>query len=247
MTVTDSKCFNQNLTVTTPVTSTLTLYGIAKLPTLDTLTFDNASNSVMWSGDLDKFSELAVYAIDANGEAYPLYKTDKELDIKGGNATISIPENMPSGTYTIRAVAKTANESSNPIVDADNKLSYTNPNQPKKPEFSASLGGDYSIDLKVTNAAEYDGFKATVYEVSDGKATPTIFNNVDASVDENGTITVGGQYSQTVYEYKDEKNNKEYKITPNDYEKLTENEKSEIYRKERNSRSVCRKAIQSRT
>lgn len=231
VTVTDSKCFNQNLTVTTPVTSTLTLYGIAKLPTLDTLTFDNASNSVMWSGDLDKFSELAVYAIDANGEAYPLYKTDKELDIKGGNATISIPENMPSGTYTIRAVAKTANESSNPIVDADNKLSYTNPNQPKKPEFSASLGGDYSIDLKVTNAAEYDGFKATVYEVSDGKATPTIFNNVDASVDENGTITVGGQYSQTVYEYKDEKNNKEYKITPNDYEKLTENEKAKYTEK----------------
>lgn len=182
-------------------------------------------------GDLDKFSELAVYAIDANGEAYPLYKTDKELDIKGGNATISIPENMPSGTYTIRAVAKTANESSNPIVDADNKLSYTNPNQPKKPEFSASLGGDYSIDLKVTNAAEYDGFKATVYEVSDGKATPTIFNNVDASVDENGTITVGGQYSQTVYEYKDEKNNKEYKITPNDYEKLTENEKAKYTEK----------------
>ena len=225
VTVTDCNYFNQNLTVTTPVTSTLTLYGIAKLPTLDTLTFDGTSK-VTWSGDLDKFSELAIYATDANGEAYPLYKTSAKTAINGGNASIRIPENMQSGTYTIRAVAKTADESSNPIIDAAEKLLYTNSKQPTKPEFSASLGGDYSIDLNVTNAAKYDGFKATVYEIADGKATPTIFNNVDASADENGIITVGGQYSKTVYT---DENGKE--ISYNYYERLSEDEKAKITQK----------------
>lgn len=225
VTVTDCNYFNQNLTVTTPVTSTLTLYGIAKLPTLDTLTFDGTSK-VTWSGDLDKFSELAIYATDANGEAYPLYKTSDKLAINGGNASIRIPENMPSGTYMIRAVAKTADESSNPIVDAAKKLLYTNSKQPTKPEFSASLGGDYSIDLNVTNAAKYDGFKATVYEIADGKATPTIFNNVDASADENGIITVGGQYSKTVYT---DESGKE--ISYNYYEKLSNDEKAKCTEK----------------
>lgn len=226
VTVTDSGYFNKNLTVTTPVTSTLTLYGMAKLPTLDTLTFDKASSKVMWSGSSDEFSELAVYAIDENGEAYPLFKTDDKSVIKGKSATISIPENMPSGTYTIRAVAKTANESSNPIVDAVEKLSYTNKNQPSEPEFTASLGGDYSIDLKGINTAGYDGFKATVYEMSDGKATPTVFNNIDVSADENGTITVGGQYSKTVYT--DESGNE---ISLSDYEKLSNDEKAKITQK----------------
>lgn len=199
--VTDPSNFNKIMKVTTKTASSITLYSMSKLPTLDSVSLNN--NTVTWQGTkFDDFSSIAVYAIGGDDEVYPLYKTDKADEIASGSAAISIPENMPSGEYTIRAVGSTKDESSNPMAVAAEKFNYTNSAQPQAPSFTASLGGDYSIDLKGINSSLYDGYKVTVYEVADGKNVPTIFSNNNIGKDDNGQladiVTVGGQYSQTI-------------------------------------------------
>lgn len=201
ITVTDPAQFNKNISVKTTTASGLTLYALSKLPTLDRIQAEN--NTLTWDGtSLEKFSSLAVYAVSADNVLYPLYKTDQNADIQKKTAAISIPENMPSGEYTIRAVGTTSDESANPIVDADTKLTYTNPNQPEAPQFTVRLGGDYSLDLSGLDSAKYDGYKINIYEVENGKNQLTVFHDLDIAKNTDGMlpseITVGGQYTQTV-------------------------------------------------
>mgnify|MGYP000772506604 CR=1 FL=1 len=173
----------------------MTIYALSKLPTIDNAVLNN--NTVTWSGeDLDKFNSLTIYAEDSNNEVYPLYKTENVNDIKSKSANIIMPENMPSGEYTVKVVATTTDESANPVVTTDKKLNYTNPSQPSAPTFNVALGGDYSIDLTGINQYNYDGYKVSIYEVQDGKNVPTVFDNM--TVSGSDVITVGGQYTKTV-------------------------------------------------
>ncbi|MBD9025561.1 MAG: hypothetical protein EGR09_01625, partial [Clostridiales bacterium] len=195
ITVTDENYFNKALQLKTGIASSVTIYALSKLPTIDNAVLNN--NTVTWSGeDLDKFNSLTIYAEDSNNEVYPLYKTENVNDIKSKSANITMPENMPSGEYTVKVVATTTDESANPVVTTDKKLNYTNPSQPSAPTFNAALGGDYSIDLTGINQDNYDGYKVSIYEVQDGKNVPTVFDNI--TVSGSDVITVGGQYTKTV-------------------------------------------------
>ena len=174
ITVTDENYFNKALQLKTGIVSSVTIYALSKLPTIDNAVLNN--NTVTWSGeDLDKFNSLTIYAEDSNNEVYPLYKTENVNDIKSKSANITMPENMPSGEYTVKVVATTTDESANPVVTTDKKLNYTNPSQPSAPTFNVALGGDYSIDLTGINQDNYDGYKVSIYEVQDGKNVPTVF------------------------------------------------------------------------
>ena len=195
ITVTDENYFNKALQLKTGIASSVTIYALSKLPTIDNAVLNN--NTVTWSGeDLDKFNSLTIYAEDSNNEVYPLYKTENVNDIKSKSANIIMPENMPSGEYTVKVVATTTDESANPVVTTDKKLNYTNPSQPSAPTFNVALGGDYSIDLTGINQDNYDGYKVSIYEVQDGKNVPTVFDNM--TVSGSDVITVGGQYTKTV-------------------------------------------------
>ena len=192
ITVTDENYFNKALQLKTGIASSVTIYALSKLPTIDNAVLNN--NTVTWSGeDLDKFNSLTIYAEDSNNEVYPLYKTENVNDIKSKSANITMPENMPSGEYTVKVVATTTDESANPVVTTDKKLNYTNPSQPSAPTFNVALGGDYSIDLTGINQDNYDGYKVSIYEVQDGKNVPTVFDNM--TVSGSDVITVGGQIS----------------------------------------------------
>ena len=194
ITVTDENYFNKALQLKTGIASSVTIYALSKLPTIDNAVLNN--NTVTWSGeDLDKFNSLTIYAEDSNNEVYPLYKTENVNDIKSKSANIIMPENMPSGEYTVKVVATTTDESANPVVTTDKKLNYTNPSQPSAPTFNVALGGDYSIDLTGINQYNYDGYKVSIYEVQDGKNVPTVFDNM--TVSGSDVITVGGQYTKT--------------------------------------------------
>lgn len=195
ITVTDENYFNKALQLKTGIASSVTIYALSKLPTIDNAVLNN--NTVTWSGeDLDKFNSLTIYAEDSNNEVYPLYKTENVNDIKSKSANITMPENMSSGEYTVKVVATTTDESANPVVTTDKKLNYTNPSQPSAPTFNVALGGDYSIDLTGINQDNYDGYKVSIYEVQDGKNVPTVFDNM--TVSGSDVITVGGQYTKTV-------------------------------------------------
>lgn len=140
ITVTDENYFNKALQLKTGIASSVTIYALSKLPTIDNAVLNN--NTVTWSGeDLDKFNSLTIYAEDSNNEVYPLYKTENVNDIKSKSANITMPENMPSGEYTVKVVATTTDESANPVVTTDKKLNYTNRHQPSAPTFNVALGG----------------------------------------------------------------------------------------------------------
>ena len=173
---------------------------MAKLPSITKAEFDANTKTVGWDGTgFDKFSGVAVYAVSADGKTYSLAEAESYADISKKSAVINIPENMPSGEYTIRVVGTTKDESSNPIVDAAQKLTYENVNQPSAPKFSAKTGGDYTIDLSGFDSTGYDGYTVNVYEVDNsGKNIPTVFSNIDVSDVEKSVITTGGRYSKTV-------------------------------------------------
>ena len=92
---------------------------------------------------------------------------------------------------------RSVDETANPSAVADTKLTYINSNQPSAPEVTATLGGDYSIDLSIANRAIYDGFVATVYELENGTWVETMFQDLYMENDGTGVLTVGGQYSFT--------------------------------------------------
>ncbi len=196
--------FNNTYTITTPVAVTSSdVVGFTKLPTLTGVTKDNDKATI--TGDLGEFDEIIVVAQNADDDSaapYPLYKSDAKL--ADGTTSVEVdleyPTNMPSGNYVLRAYATSAESA--PRAQSST-FSYTNPNQPKVPTaVEVTLGGDYSIDVSVTNAAgeDYDGYRATIL---DSTGEPTIFSDLDIPKDEDGTLAstfaVGGRYTTTQY------------------------------------------------
>ncbi len=196
--------FNSTYTITTPeAITTSNVVGFAKLPTLDSVTKSGEKATI--TGDLDSFDEITIFAQDANDATaapYPLYKSSAKLG--EGTASIDVtldyPMNMPTGDYVLRAFATSAETA--PRVESDS-FSYINPHQPNAPTaVQIALGGDYSIDVNVTNdpGEDYDGYRVTIY---DNVGTATIFADLDIPKDENGTLAtnfaVGGRYTTTQY------------------------------------------------
>lgn len=204
--VTDAANFDKDLTLRTPVSSNVTLYSMAKLPSITKVDFDANTKTVSWEGtQFEKFGSVAVYAVpvkkdnDVNSSdekesqvSYPLATTNNAAD---RSIKINIPENMPSGEYTIRVVGTTKDESSNPIVDATQKLTYVNEHQPQAPKFGAKPGGDYTIDLSVVDSTGYDGYTVNIYEVGKDEK---VFSDVNVAKTEKNVITVGGRYTKSV-------------------------------------------------
>ena len=63
ITVTDENYFNKALQLKTGIASSVTIYVLSKLPTIDNAVLNN--NTVTWSGeDLDKFNSLTLYVIN---------------------------------------------------------------------------------------------------------------------------------------------------------------------------------------
>lgn len=219
--ITDKDKFGKNLTLKTPVSSSVTLYAMEKLPSITSAEFDKDKMTVSWDGtQLDRFDSVAVYAAEVPaGKNSDLFADEKKSEVKSyplastSNATaksiqIEIPKNMPSGDYTIRVVGTTNDKSSNPIVDAAQKLTHKNENQPQPPKFSIKSGGDCTISLSGLDPAKYKGYTVNIYEVDEkGKYSTTIFSDVDFDAEkiEKNTITVGGHYTKTVT--RDEKGN----------------------------------------
>lgn len=220
ITFTDEKNYNKDFKLNTPIAADLTLYAMEKLSTIDTFDYNKDLQTVTWDGNnLDNMESISVYATSETGDFTQVYKTEDKSEIASKTGAITIPNDMQSGEYTLRIVGTTLDKTSNPMVDASQKLIYTNPNQPSAPNFETSLGGDYSIDLtNITPSVQdedYDGYYVNIYETEntnlfkqmfkkDSKPEPieTIFKDILIERDEAGNLpsafVVGGQYTQTV-------------------------------------------------
>ncbi len=197
-TVTDADCFDKEISVTTTLISDATVYGMPRLPGLDSISVNGTEAELV--GDVSGLDGLVIYAIAEDGSRYVIYE-----GAANRNVTLVYPENMPSGSYTVTAVGSTADMTSNPIVSLEN-FAYENPNTPEKPTLNGiALGGDYTVDVAVTApAGDFDGYLVTVYELGeDGSLAPTVYSDVLMDKGQT-TLTLGGQYTSTVDAYTQE-------------------------------------------
>lgn len=206
--VTESRYFDQEITVSTPAISQLTLYGLTRLADLEKMQVSGTTATITGS-KLHEISKLAVYAVDETDNAWTLAEVD--TDTVSGNtvkAALRFPGNMPSGSYTLKAVGVVPDETDTPVANpmVETPFNYTNPNQPKTPTAVASLGGDYSLDVTASASGSFDGYSLTVYEQTAQGLENTVFQQQTFPAD-GKVMTVGGQYTVPVADAMDEDGN----------------------------------------
>ena len=196
-TVTDSQYFsNHNFLIYGDTLEDTQVYGMPRFADIESIELDSSATTLTVNGDVDSLDKITVYANNGTSAYYVLYEGTSSESI-----ALTYPELMPSGTYTITAVGATDDKTSNPIAEIKN-VNYTNPNEPNKPSsVTATLGGDYSIDISVADSDDnYDGYLATVYEVdAEGNLVPTIFK--DILMEKANVLTVGGRYTTSIDDY----------------------------------------------
>ncbi|MBR2929863.1 MAG: hypothetical protein IKC32_01415 [Clostridia bacterium] len=182
LSVTDDAYFGKEITLSSGVWSTVKLMGIERVADLYTVSVSEDLKTVSVSGkSVDQLSEMKILAETADGAFYLLAEVDPASLTESGvtDQPISIPLNMPSGDYTVKAVGtvldSAGEELASPMASAT--FTYVNPDQPKAPaSASITLSGDYTVTLTTdTDTTDRDGFVTTVWEVGEGGRAATVF------------------------------------------------------------------------
>ena len=234
---TDMGCFDNEITVSTPTYSELSLIGIAKTTRLYSvgMSSDMTEATVTGSG-LELLSDLSIYAVDKDGALYLLASAASDV-ITEDNFTVAIevPENLPTGSYTLKAIGTVKNdegeEVASPSVEASFK--YVNANQPKTPiSATLALSGNYTVSLDVTADSGIDGYLTTIYEVTEDGYVATVFKDTETALADGQTaadgmaILLGGRFSNTdendITTYYGLEAGKRYAVSVQGY-KITEN------------------------
>ena len=203
----EDSCFDSNIEVNTITSSELKVLGIAKTTTLSAVTLSEDLNTATVSGKgLNLLSTLGIYAEDSNGALYLLSMTENEaLNANEAIINIEIPENLPTGTYKVKAIGtvkdSAGNDIASPMVETD--LIYENPNQPKAINSAKiNINGNYTVSATIDCDELTDGFTVTVYEKTADGYTPTVYKDIDITADsfedKNNLVAIlGGRYSNT--------------------------------------------------
>ena len=134
---TDVKCFDNEITVSTPTYSEPSLMGIARTTRLDSVALNPGMTEATVNGEgLALLSELSIYAQDKDGALYLLASVASDAITEDScTVAIEIPENLPTGSYTLKAIGTVRNsegeEIASPAVEAS--FDFVNENQPKAP------------------------------------------------------------------------------------------------------------------
>lgn len=203
----DDGCFDNVIEVETVTASELTLLGIARTTTFNGVELNESlTAATVYGKGFELLSSLGIYAEDSNGALYLLSFVEGQ-QFSGTEATLDIviPENLPTGEYTVKAIGAvkdaTGNDLSSPM--AETELSYVNANQPKAVDSATiSLNGNYTISASFDCDGLTDGFVVTIYEKTADGYTPTIYENMDFTADSFANadelcVALGGRYSNT--------------------------------------------------
>lgn len=200
MTVTFPADTEGTYTITTPKPATLTLYRLAPLPELTSVTV-NGSEAAVTGTDLKQFSEITLLAVDEsnpdNSRMVGHVTSSADGPFDSGSVTVLMDTAaLPSGSYTLRAVAVDSDSTMFSTVEAN--WTYTNSNQPAKPTVSGvQSAGDYKVSFTATSAGDIDGYRVNFYE---GKNLVSGVSGLMLEKSSTGnTYTAGGQ--ATVPEY----------------------------------------------
>ena len=201
--VTDVSYYGSELNIQTATASSVELYTIVKAVMFDELSMNEDLTQVTLTGSgLEKLARLNVYAAAADGALYPLGEYDTaSITSDSVEIPVRIPESLPTGTYTLKAIGvvtdEDGNETETPMIDAS--FTYVNPKQPKTPTLaSIGLAGNYSLELNYHAGAGYDGVIANIYEVTEDGLKETVFTGIcyeaaDGTADAVASAVIGGR------------------------------------------------------
>lgn len=209
-TVTDSAKYGRDWYLSLPEGSDVMLYNVAEVPEVKTVSGTVSGNDITlnWTGsELSELDQISFFLCESN-DAGSAETENSSIDpgrrigvvedsatLAGGSTTISVPVDVPSGSYYIRAVYSKSDEV-NGAVYSTSRVNFVNSNTPSTVSISnPHAAGDLKFELTLNNGENTDGYLVTVYK-ADGK-TVTDFEQVSFDKNENGetVISVGGKYT----------------------------------------------------
>lgn len=203
-TATKAEQYKKDWYMSTPAGSDVILYNVSEVPKVETVsgTVDNSTGTltVNWDGStLSELDQISFYLCSSNDpeSTDPGYRVDEVNDTATlGTAKtkpLTIPADVPTGSYYIRAVYSKSDEV-NGVAFSQNKVSWTNNNTPGAASFTAKAAGNLQYELTIPQGANTDGYLVTVYN-ADGTATDFQQVSYDAADSGSTVINVGGRYT----------------------------------------------------
>lgn len=203
-TATKAEQYKKDWYMSTPAGSDVILYNVSEVPKVETVsgTVDNSTGTltVNWDGStLSELDQISFYLCSSNDpeSTDPGYRVDEVNDTATlGTAKtkpLTIPADVPTGSYYIRAVYSKSDEV-NGVAFSQNKVSWTNNNTPGAASFTAKAAGNLQYELTIPQGANTDGYLVTVYN-ADGTVTDFQQVSYDAATGGSTVINVGGRYT----------------------------------------------------
>lgn len=189
--------------MSTPAGSDVILYNVSEVPKVTAVsgTVDNNAGTltVKWDGsELSELDQISFYLCSSNDpeNTDPGYRVDEVNDTATLGVTkaksLTIPADVPTGDYYIRAVYSKSDEV-NGVVFSQNKVNWTNRNTPGAASFTAKAAGNLQYELTIPQNTNTDGYLVTIYN-ADGTATDFQQVSYDAATGGSTVINVGGSY-----------------------------------------------------
>lgn len=203
-TATKDTQYNKQWYMSTPAGSDVILYNVSEVPKVETVsgTVDNNAGTltVKWNGsELSELDQISFYLCSSNDpeNTDPGYRVDEVTDTATlGTAkakSLTIPADVPTGDYFVRAVYSKSDEV-NGVAFSQNKVNWTNSNTPSAASFTAKAAGNLQYELTIPQGANTDGYLVTIYN-ADGTATDFQQVSYDAVDSGSTVINVGGRYT----------------------------------------------------
>ena len=201
-TATNAAQYNKQWYMSTPEGSDVILYNVSEVPKVTAVngTVNGGNLDLNWSGSaLSELDQISFYLCSSNDpeNTDPGYRVDEVNDTATlGTAkakSLTIPADVPSGSYYIRAVYSKSDEV-NGVAFSGSTVHWTNSNTPGAASFTAKAAGNLQYELTIPQGANTDGYLVTVYN-ADGTVTDFQQVSYDAAASGSTVIHVGGRYT----------------------------------------------------
>jgi len=208
VTMTADGDYGKKWSFTTPVAADVILYNVSALPEIESLSgsVTGSDLTVNWTGsELSELDSVKFYLVtdkdDVEEGGYPLGELTAGADIAAGSKTLTVPSDVPSGSYFLRAVYSQDGVLNN-VITGNLAISVTNANTPAAPSvYSVSAAGDLKFRVGLASPSA-DAYVVNIYRQAQDPGTDVwnweysdISNfTVDKTDLVNDAFTVGGGY-----------------------------------------------------
>ena len=198
-TATKAEQYDKQWYMSTPEGSDVILYNVSEVPKVTEVngTVNGGSIDLTWNGsELSELDQISFYLCSSNDpeNTDPGYRIGAvNSNLGSQSATLTIPADVPTGDYYIRAVYSKSDEV-NGVAFNQNKVNWTNNNTPGAASFTAKAAGNLQYELTIPHSTNTDGYLVTVYN-ADGTATDFQQVSYDAVTGGSTVINVGGRYT----------------------------------------------------